>query len=93
MPKPANAPERVTVGVRPEHVRLTAEGAPRSAPFEVALSEPLGAETHLVLAAGDVELRARAPGFDPRPRGSAVHVALDETKLHLFDGATGARLS
>jgi multiple sugar transport system ATP-binding protein len=82
LPKPdAALPERVTVGVRPEDVRIVEEGG---TPLDVVLAEPLGAETHLVLRTGDIELRARAPGFDPRPPGSTVRVSLDGAKLHLF---------
>jgi hypothetical protein len=38
-----------------------------------------------LLRAGDVELRARAPGFDPRPPGSRVNVSLEGARLHYFD--------
>ena len=75
---------RVVIGVRPEDVHLAKEGDASAARFEVAVSEPLGAETHLVLRAGDVELRVRAPGFDPRPPGTAVFVTVDASRMHLF---------
>ncbi len=85
LPVPSqNVPERVVVGVRPEDVRLvdaTTEGATK---LEVAVAEPLGAETNFVLRAGPVELRARAPGFDPRTKGATVHVSLAGAPLHLF---------
>ena len=85
---------RVVVGIRPEDVHLAMEGDAGAARFDVAVSEPLGAETHLVLRAGDVELRVRAPGFDPRPPGTAVHVAIDASRTHLFEaGARGERLA
>ena len=96
LPKPAKsgAASKVVVGVRPEDVHLAKEGDAGAARFEVAVSEPLGAETHLVLRAGDVELRVRAPGFDPRPPGTAVHVTIDATRIHLFDATTaGKRLA
>jgi multiple sugar transport system ATP-binding protein len=83
-PALAGVPERLVVGVRPEDVHLAKEGDPGAARFEVAVSEPLGAETHMVLRAGDVELRVRAPGFDPRPMGAAVHVTIDASRVHLF---------
>jgi len=84
----------VVVGVRPEDVHLAAEGDAGAARFEVVASEPLGAETHLVLRAGDVELRVRAPGFDPRPAGTAVFVTLDASRMHLFDAdGAGKRLA
>jgi multiple sugar transport system ATP-binding protein len=90
----ASVADRVVIGVRPEDVHLAKEGEPGAARFEVTVSEPLGAETHLVLRAGDVELRVRAPGFDPRPPGAAVHVSIDAARLHLFDaGPAGKRLA
>jgi ABC-type sugar transport system ATPase subunit len=80
--------------VRPEDVHLAEEGEEGAARFEVALSEPLGAETHLLLRAGDVELRVRAPGFDPRPPGTLVHVRLDAARMHVFEAtAEGTRIS
>jgi multiple sugar transport system ATP-binding protein len=95
LPKPrelqggsASLPDRLVVGVRPEDVRLVDEGG---APLDVVISEPLGAETHLVLRTGDVEIRARAPGFDPRPPGSAVRVSLDGARLHYFAASEDGR--
>ncbi len=76
---------RIVVGIRPEDVHLANEGDEGAARFEVAVSEPLGAETHLVLRAGDVELRVRAPGFDPRPAGTVVNVRIDASRMHLFE--------
>jgi multiple sugar transport system ATP-binding protein len=88
VPRPAfSMPDRVAVGVRPEDVRLV----PAGVELEVVIAEPLGAETHLLLRAGDVELRARAPGFDPRPPGSRVYVSLEGAKLHYFDASDGGR--
>ena len=92
-PESGSLPARLVVGVRPENVHLAKEGDAGAARFEVAVSEPLGAETHLVLRAGDVELRVRAPGFDPRPMGAAVHVTIDASRMHMFaDTPEGERL-
>ena len=95
VPAPSRAlPDRVSVGVRPEDVRLVEPGAEGAATMTVAVAEPLGAETHLLLRAGDVELRARAPGFDPRPAGSEVTVSLAGAKLHFFAaGEAGERIA
>jgi multiple sugar transport system ATP-binding protein len=87
-------PDRVIVGVRPEDVRLVESSAEGATKLEVTLAEPLGAETNLVLAAGASQLRARAPGFDPRAKGSEVHVSLAQARLHFFDAdEAGARIS
>ena len=85
---------KVVVGIRPEDVHLAKEDAEGAARFEVAVSEPLGAETHLVLRAGDVELRVRAPGFDPRPTGTVVFVTIDASRMHVFEpGPSETRLA
>jgi multiple sugar transport system ATP-binding protein len=82
-------PEMVDVGVRPDHVRLADDGVEGT----VVISEPLGAETHYLVRAGDVEIRVRVQGFAPLPPKQAVHLAFDETCLHYFDPARdGARL-
>jgi multiple sugar transport system ATP-binding protein len=94
VPKPAWVSSNVVVGIRPENVHLAKEGDEGAARFQVAVAEPLGAETHLVLRAGDVELRVRAPGFDPRPPGAVVHVTIDAKRMHLFEAtAAGVRLA
>jgi ABC-type sugar transport system ATPase subunit len=76
------------IGVRPEHVKI-GEGAVDA---EVIAIEPLGAETHLVVRVGDLDLRARAPGFYPAERGGKVKVAIDVDSIHRFD-ADGARIA
>jgi multiple sugar transport system ATP-binding protein len=87
-------PERLVVGVRPEDVRIVEAGEEGATRLEVAVAEPLGAETNFVLRAGDVELRARAPGFDPRAKGASVHVSLLRAPLHFFDaGEQGRRIA
>ena len=98
-PSGVNLPARIEIGVRPEDVHL-ADADVRATPDASATRavivavEPLGAETHFVLRAGDVELRARAPGFDLRERGGEVIVTLDAKRVHLFDPARdGARIT
>jgi ABC-type sugar transport system ATPase subunit len=76
------------VGVRPEHVTLTGEGAEGV----VTLVEHVGdgALVH-VLAAG-AEIVARVGG-DRRPAaGDAVRVGAPHGRVHLFDAATGERV-
>jgi multiple sugar transport system ATP-binding protein len=85
-------PREVDVGFRAEDVRV-AEGRGEAC-WEILASEPLGAETHLVLRAGGDEVRAKVPGFDPRKPGDKVALALDASRVHLFDpGSDGARIA
>ncbi len=95
----ARASGKLIVGVRPDDVHLSNAGEAgfeRAARFVVAASEPLGAETHLVLRTGgveEVEMRVRVSGFYTRPLGSVVFVTLDAARVHLFGAdASGARL-
>ena len=83
-------PRDVVVGVRPEDVKVGDEGAE----LTVAIAEPLGAETNLVLKGpNDLTLRARTHGFDPRAPGSKVKVSLDGARFHVFEANdAGVRL-
>jgi multiple sugar transport system ATP-binding protein len=82
-------PGRFKIGIRPEDVHLSDEGASG----EVVAVEPLGAETHMLLRVGELTLRAVARGFDTRRRGEGVRVSLDVTRAQLFDAdGEGARV-
>jgi multiple sugar transport system ATP-binding protein len=77
-------PALLQVGVRPEHVRVE-EGGSRGEGGEVVAVEPLGAQTHLVVRIGDLELRSQqATGFATIARGAPVRVSIDETRALLF---------
>ncbi|MBC7799879.1 MAG: TOBE domain-containing protein, partial [Gemmatimonadaceae bacterium] len=77
----------VTLGVRPEHVSLAADGIPAA----VELVEPLGSETlvHGRMADGAAIL-AKLPGA--APVADRVKLAFAPEGLHLFDASTGRRL-
>jgi multiple sugar transport system ATP-binding protein len=88
LPKPRGVlPARLEVGVRPEHVSLVEGSEPESGgePGEILAVEPLGAETHVLVKVGDLELRAQSRGFDTRRPGDAVRVKLDVAHVLVFD--------
>ena len=80
----------VTLGMRPEHLRLSADGFP----VEVAVVEPTGSEVQVV---------ARAPGGEEivavfRDRhlfkpGETIRLKPEPAYVHLFNGETGRRLA
>jgi multiple sugar transport system ATP-binding protein len=82
--------EGVRAAVRPEHVRMGGEGV--GIDCVVLATEPLGAETHVLLDAAGTSLRARAPGFDAPARGERVRVVVAPRDVLWFDRPTGARL-
>ena len=81
--------QRVILGMRPEHIRVTGEGAP----IVVRVVEPMGSETQVVATSGDVEIvclfRERVV---PEP-GDTIRIAPDPALIHLFDVATSQRLN
>ncbi len=82
----------VTLGVRPEHLRLTAspEGA---MPMTVDLVEALGADTLVYGQVGQDQIVSRLPHDAPVKLGDRINLSFAATDIHLFDAGTGARLS
>ena len=89
----------VTVGIRPEAVRLADDRTDGGGlAVVVDLAEELGSDTFVHgrhTAADGVEhrftLRVGGAQASPRP-GETLHVVLDEAAVHLFDRASGERL-
>lgn len=93
LPSPGAASGPVTVGVRPEHLRLDPEG-PLS--FEVDLVEALGADSILYgrLPEGEAgSLLVRVPGSTAAAPGDRLRLTPEPGCLHLFDRSTGRRLA
>jgi ABC-type sugar transport system ATPase subunit len=79
---------RVEVGVRPEHVRLGADGVAG----EVTLVEPVGSEAYVHVRIGGHELVARVDASDRPMPGDLVPVSVRREDVHLFDIETGERV-
>jgi multiple sugar transport system ATP-binding protein len=80
-------PERVDVGVRPEHVCLGQAGERG----EIVAVEPLGAESHVLVRVGSLELRAQSPGFETRRPGDSVCVSIEAPRVALFEAEREGR--
>lgn len=82
----------VHYGIRPGDLRLTEAGIAA----QVVVVEPTGAETELLLQIGEgaqaQQLTLVLHGRTSARPGDTVHLALDESKAHVFDGQTGQRL-
>jgi len=81
-------PERFTLGVRPEDVLPQEDGAFAG---EVALIEPLGAETVLHIRNGGQTLLSMVAGMTHWRIGDTVRFDIARERLHFFDD-TGQRL-
>jgi multiple sugar transport system ATP-binding protein len=77
----------VTYGIRPEHLGV-AEGIAGT----VAVVEPTGSETHVVLRSGEREVVAMFRDRVAFRPGDSLTFAPDAEKVHLFDKASGVRL-
>jgi sn-glycerol 3-phosphate transport system ATP-binding protein len=78
----------LTLGVRPEHIRLVAEGG---VPGTVTSAEYHGADTVLTARVGEESLLVRAPGQAALGAGARVRLGWEKESVHLFDSANGRR--
>ncbi len=78
---------RVTLGIRPEHLKLD----PAGMLVTVDLVEPLGSETVLIGRLEDgTMMSVKVAGA--APPGEGVRVSIPGNQVHLFDAQTGLRL-
>jgi multiple sugar transport system ATP-binding protein len=86
----------ITVGVRPESWRLVSDGE-GGLPVRVTVIEELGADAYLYgTSEVDGESHQIVVRLEARrdvQKGSTVHVTTDPNHVHVFDTASGARLS
>jgi multiple sugar transport system ATP-binding protein len=83
-------PPSFILGVRPEDVRLTADGAFVGT---IALVEPLGVETLLHIRVNGQLMVCTVPGISRARLGDTVRFEVNRERLHLFDSTTGNRLN
>jgi len=85
-------PDRVTLGLRPEDLKLC---LPDEAWFtgELAVVERLGSQIFGYLEIGQQKmLTVEFPRDSELEVGAIVHVAGDQSRMHLFDGNSGKRI-
>ncbi len=74
--------QRVTLGIRPEHVE---RASPGNVTATVDVVEPIGHESIVYASAGDERLVAIFdPALTPKP-GEAIPLAIDVERVHVFD--------
>ena len=89
VPAPADAPDRVVLGVRPEHLQPAGPS-----PFRVERVEHFGPDAHVHCAAGPVAVVARLAATQAPAAGAEIGLCVDDpAHVHRFDPKSGARLS
>ena len=91
-----DAPEgSVTLGVRPEHIRITAKGIPT----QVEVTEMMGSSLHIHVQIGDTEgiVVVSTMGLSPSQRdyfrpGAPLNLDFAPENLHLFAAESGENL-
>lgn len=81
---------KVVLGVRPEHLEIRSDG---DIPAKVRLIEPTGAQAHVVFQVGREQLIAVVDSEMPIAVGDEVSLRVSRERLHLFDPASGNRIS
>src|SRR6185369_15326699 len=81
----------VAYGIRPGDLGVGAAGA-RTVPAEVIVVEPTGAETELLVRAGQAQVVVVLHGRTGAKPGETIALAVDTAAVHLFDPATGAAI-
>jgi len=79
----------VVYGIRPEHFHLADDGAPA----EIQVVEPTGSEIQVVAKLGGEEIIAVFRERHQFKPGDKIRLKPDPKLVHLFDAATGKRLS
>jgi multiple sugar transport system ATP-binding protein len=85
--------QTVAYGVRPGDLQLASVSTADAVPAEIVVVEPTGAETELLIQAGESKLILVTHGRPSVNPGDAVGLTIDPGKVHVFDEASGARLS
>ena len=85
---PAHAGGPLTVGVRPNRLRI----GPGGVPARLYLAENLGESRLLNLYLDDQLIKLRLGEHQPLPDGDPIPVLFDPDALHLFDADSGLRI-
>jgi len=85
--------QAVAYGIRPGDLQLADAGAADAVQAEIVVVEPTGAETELLIQAGEAQLILVTHGRPDVSPGQKIGLAIDPAKVHVFDEASGARLT
>jgi multiple sugar transport system ATP-binding protein len=87
-----NGHERITLGIRPEDVRVSISELEGGTAASVYITEALGNETFVFMNLGRKKIVARTDSTARLDIEAKIWISFDQTKLHFFDSASGNRL-
>jgi multiple sugar transport system ATP-binding protein len=85
--------QSVAYGIRPGDLALTSTSAPGAVVGEVVVVEPTGAETEVLIQAGQAQLILVTHGRPNVNPGDRVGLAVTPGKVHVFDQTSGNRIA
>jgi multiple sugar transport system ATP-binding protein len=85
----AEASDRLTLGIRPEHIELDGGDRTNAIATTIEVVEPMGEITYAYFQVGETTYTASVEGERRINADDQVHVVFPEDKIHLFDQATG----
>ncbi|WP_292140810.1 ABC transporter ATP-binding protein, partial [Mesorhizobium sp.] len=86
---PLEDSDALTIGLRPEHIRLVDDGALKA---EVEVVEPLGLSTQFYVRLANQQVCVFVMGRSNVRPGDIVRLSADPAALHLFDPKDGNRI-
>ena len=89
IPTPRPNTDQVTIGIRPEHIRVFSEPQTGAIAARVYVTELMGNETFVFLSVGNNKLIARAAADFRAELESPVWLRIVAEKAHFFDRQTG----
>jgi len=82
----------LTMGIRPEHIKLGTGEERNAIPTEIEVVEPMGEITYAYFSVEGITHTASIDGERRITAGEQVNVVFPEDKIHLFDQADGTAI-
>ena len=77
------------LGIRPEHMKFADRESVNAIAATLDVHEPVGDDNYFYLRSNDVEFTMRIMGDYDYGEGDDIVVSFDESKMHIFDRASG----
>ncbi|WP_129113962.1 ABC transporter ATP-binding protein [Halegenticoccus tardaugens] len=85
----AEVTDTLTLGIRPEDIRVAASGDENVLTVEVDVVEPLGDQSFVYFKVGDQTYTASIDGEEYIREGTEINVVFPQKRVHVFDRQTG----